>query len=58
MEIFSYILTVATLQTGVEVFLTIRNIAGTGQAQFGRSGNFGNAELWIVPKSKKPRKNS
>ena len=55
MEIFSYIMTVATSQTGVEVFLAIKNIAGTGYAQYGRSGEFGSVELWIVPKSKKSR---
>lgn len=55
MEIFSYIMTVATSQTGVEVFLAIKNIAGTGYAQYGRSVEFGSVELWIVPKSKKSR---
>lgn len=45
-------MTVATSQNGVEVFLAIRNIAGTGQAQYGKSGDLGNVELWIVPKSK------
>lgn len=55
MEIFSYIMTVATSRTGVEVFLAIKNIAGTGRAQYGRSGNFGNVEMWIVPKSKKSK---
>jgi hypothetical protein len=55
MQIFSYIMTVATSQTGVEVFLAIKNIAGTGHAQYGRSGEFGSVELWIVPKSKKSR---
>jgi hypothetical protein len=53
MEIFSYIMTVATSRTGVEVFLAIKNIAGTGRAQYGRSSEFDNIELWIVPKSKK-----
>jgi hypothetical protein len=48
-------MTVATSQTGVEVFLEIRNIAGTGHVQFGRSGDFGGVDLWIVPKSKKNR---
>jgi len=51
MEIYSYIMTIATSQTGVEVFLSIKNIAGTGHAQYGRSGDFGNVEMWIVPKS-------
>jgi hypothetical protein len=55
MQIFSYIMTVATSQIGMEVFLAIRNIAGTGHAQYGRSGEFGSVELWIVPKSKKSR---
>jgi len=55
MEIFSYIMTVATSKTGVEVFLAIRNIAGTGRAEYGRSGDFGNVEMWIVPKSKKSK---
>jgi hypothetical protein len=53
MEIFSYIMTVATSHIGVEVFLAIKNIAGTGHAQYGRSGDFGNVEMWVVPKSKK-----
>ena len=53
MEIFSYIITVATSKTGVEVFLAIRNIAGTGRTEYGRGGDFGNVEMWIVPKSKK-----
>jgi hypothetical protein len=55
MEIFSYIMTVATLKTGVEVLLAIRNIAGTGRVQYGRSGEFGNIEMWIIPKSKKSK---
>jgi hypothetical protein len=55
MEIFSYIMTVATSQTGVEVFLAIKNIAGTGHAQYGASGDFGNVEMWIVPKSEKSK---
>lgn len=55
METFSYIMTVSTSQAAVEVFLAIRNIAGTGRAQYGRSGDFGNVELWIVPKSKKSK---
>jgi hypothetical protein len=53
MEIFSYIMTIATSQNGVNEFLAIRNIAGTGHVQYVRSGDFGNIELWIVPKSKK-----
>ncbi|RYE54522.1 MAG: hypothetical protein EOP48_12145 [Sphingobacteriales bacterium] len=55
MEIFSYIMTIATSKTGVEVFLTIRNIVGTGRAEYGRNGDFGNVEMWIVPKSKKSK---
>ena len=55
MEIFSYIMTVATSKAGSEVFLAIRNIAGTGRAEYGRSGDFGNVEMWIVPKSKKSK---
>jgi hypothetical protein len=55
MEIFSYIMTVDTSQTGVEVFLAIKNIVGTGHAQYGKSGDFGNVEMWIVPKSKKSK---
>jgi hypothetical protein len=53
MQIFSYIISVATSQTGAEVFLAIKNIAGTGRAQYGRSGEYGGVQLWIVPKSKK-----
>jgi hypothetical protein len=55
MEIFSFIMTVATSNAGVEVFLAIRNIAGTGRAEYGRSGDFGNVEMWIVPKSNKSK---
>jgi hypothetical protein len=55
MEIFSYIMSVATSQTGVEVFLAVKNIAGTGSIQFSKSDEFGEAQLWIVPKSKKSR---
>ena len=55
MEIFSYIMAIATSKAGVEVFLAIKNIAGTGRAHFGRTDEFGGVELWIVPKSKKGR---
>ena len=55
MEIFSYIMTIATSKIDVEVFLAIRNIAGSGRSEYSRSSEFGDEELWIVPKSKKSR---
>lgn len=55
MEVFSYILTVTTPQPGVEVYLAIRNIAGTGRAQYVRTTDSGSVEVWIVPKSKRSK---
>jgi hypothetical protein len=55
MEIFSYIMSVTTSQAGVEVFLAVKNIAGTGSIQFSKSSEFNRADLWIIPKSKKSR---
>jgi hypothetical protein len=55
MDKISYIMTLATSRTGVEVFLTIRNIVGSGSAEYGRSGDFGNVQMWIVPKCKKSK---
>lgn len=53
MELFSYIMTVATSTTDVELHLAIKNIAGTGRIHYGKSDGYRHVNLWIIPKSTK-----
>jgi hypothetical protein len=46
-------MTVTKFQSGMGDFLAVKNIAGTGQIQYGRGGTAGIVDLWIIPKSKK-----
>jgi hypothetical protein len=55
MKIYSYIMTVSSSTAGADLFLTIRNITGSGRPEYGRSGDFGNIEMWIVPRSEKSK---
>lgn len=53
MELLSYIMTVATSTTDVELHLAIKNIAGTGRIHYGKSDGYRHVNLWIIPKSTK-----
>lgn len=53
MELFSYIMTVTYSPTDSELYLAIKNLAGTGRGHYGQSDGFRSIELWIIPKSRK-----
>ena len=52
----SYLMSITTSQKNVEVILAILNIAGMGQAFYGEDDGTVGTDLWIIPKSKKSRK--
>jgi hypothetical protein len=56
MKTVSYLMTVSTSQKDVEVMLAILNIAGMGQAFYGESDGTGCTDLWIIPQSKKSKR--